>query len=59
MEQRTEPAAIYRTGKATVRIHAGQMTREEMQAAFEKASVKMRMEMERRGSHAVHRRSSS
>ena len=47
MEGRTEPAATYRIGKATVRIHAGKMTKEERQAAFEQASRKMRREMER------------
>lgn len=47
MENRTEPAATYKIGNATVRIHAGKMTKEERQEAFEKASRKMRREMER------------
>lgn len=47
MENRTEPAATYKVGNATVRIHAGKMTKEERQAAFEQASRKMRKEMER------------
>lgn len=47
MENRAEPAATYRIGKATVRIHAGKMTAEERQAAFTEASRKMRREMER------------
>ena len=48
MENRTEPAATYKIGNATVRIHAGQMTKDERQAAFEQASRKMRKEMESR-----------
>ncbi len=47
MENRTEPAATYKIGNATVRIHAGKMTKEERQQAFEQASRKMRREMER------------
>lgn len=47
VENRTEPAATYKHGNATVRIHAGKMTKEERQEAFEKASRKMRREMER------------
>lgn len=47
MENRTEPAATYKTGNATVRIHAGKMTKEERQVVFEQASRKMRREMER------------
>ena len=47
VENRTEPAATYKVGNATVRIHAGKMTKEERQAAFEQASRKMRKEMER------------
>lgn len=49
MENRTEPAVTYRTGNATVRIHAGKMTAEERQAAFIEGSRKMRNEMNRRG----------
>lgn len=48
MENRTEPAATYKIGNATVRIHAGKMTKEERQATFEQASRKMRREMEKR-----------
>ena len=48
VENRTEPAATYKVGNATVRIHAGKMTKEERQAAFEQASRKMRKEMERK-----------
>lgn len=48
MENRTEPAATYRTGIATVRIYAGKMTAEERQAAFTSASQKLRNEMMRR-----------
>ena len=44
---RTEPAATYKHGNATVRIHAGKMTKEERQQAFEQASRKMRREMEK------------
>ena len=47
MENRTEPAATYKIGNATVRIHAGKMTAEERQAAFTEGSRKMRREMER------------
>lgn len=47
MENRTEPAATYKIGNATVRIHAGKMTKEERQAAFEQASRKMRREMDK------------
>jgi hypothetical protein len=47
VENRTEPAATYKIGNATVRIHAGKMTKEERQQAFEQASQKMRREMER------------
>ena len=47
VENRTEPAATYKIGNATVRIHAGKMTKEERQQAFEQASRKMRREMER------------
>ncbi len=49
MENRTEPAATYKHGNATVRIHAGKMTAEERQAAFTEASRKLRNEMNRRG----------
>lgn len=48
MEGRTEPAATYRIGKATVLILAGKMTKEEMQQAFEQGSRKLRREMVRR-----------
>lgn len=48
MEGRTEPAATYRIGKATVRILAGKMTKEEMQQAFEQGSRKLRREMVRK-----------
>ena len=48
MEKRTDPAATHKVGNATVRIHAGTMTKEERQAAFEQASRKMRREMERK-----------
>lgn len=48
VENRTEPAATYRTGKATVRVYAGKMTVEERQTAFTEASRKMRREMERK-----------
>lgn len=47
MENRTEPAATYKIGNATVRIHAGKMTKEERQQAFEQASRKMRREMDK------------
>lgn len=47
MDRHNEPAATYKIGNATVRIHAGKMTKEEMQAAFEQGSRKMRREMER------------
>jgi hypothetical protein len=49
VENRTEPAATYKHGNATVRIHAGKMTAEERQAAFTEASRKLRNEMNRRG----------
>lgn len=49
MEKHNEPAATYRHGNATVRIHAGKMTAEERQAAFTEASRKLRNEMMRRG----------
>ena len=49
VENRTEPAATYKIGNATVRIHAGKMTKEEREAAFEKASRKLRNEMMRGG----------
>lgn len=52
VENRTEPAATYKIGNATVRIHAGKMTKEERQQAFERASRKMRREMERRNRNA-------
>jgi hypothetical protein len=52
VENRTEPAATYKIGNATVRIHAGQMTAEERQAAFTKASQKLRNEINRRGKKA-------
>lgn len=45
MDRHNEPAATYKIGNATVRIHAGKMTKEERQAAFEQASRKMRREM--------------
>ena len=48
MENRTEPAATYKIGNATVRIHAGKMTKEEQQAAFTEGSRKMRREMEKK-----------
>lgn len=48
MDRHNEPAATYKVGNATVRIHAGKMTAEERQAAFEQASRKMRKEMQRR-----------
>lgn len=47
MENRTEAVTTYRIGKATVRIHPGKMTAEEQREAFEKASRRMRREMER------------
>lgn len=47
MENRTEPAATYKIGNATVRIHAGKMTKEERQAAFTEGSRKLRNEMNR------------
>lgn len=51
MDNRTEQngsmTPTYRIGNATVRIHAGKMTKEERQTAFEQASRKMRREMER------------
>lgn len=48
MDRHNEPAATYKIGNATVRIHAGTMTKEERQAAFERASRKLRREMEKR-----------
>lgn len=48
MENRTEAVTTYRIGNATVRIHAGKMTKEERQAAFTEGSRKMRNEMNRR-----------
>jgi len=48
VENRTEPAATYKIGNATVRIHAGKMTKEERQAAFTEGSRKMRREMEKK-----------
>lgn len=47
MDRHNEPAATYKIGNATVRIYAGKMTKEERQEAFEKASRKMRREMEK------------
>lgn len=47
MDRHKEPAATYKIGNATVRIYAGKMTKEEQQAAFERASRKLRREMER------------
>ena len=47
VENRTEPAMTCKVGKATVRIYAGKMTKEELQAAFTEGSRKMRKEMER------------
>ena len=47
MDRHNEPAATYKIGNATVRIHAGKMTKEEREAAFEQASRKMRREMEK------------
>lgn len=47
MDRHNKPAATYKIGNATVRIHAGKMTKEERQTAFEQASRKMRREMER------------
>lgn len=57
MENRTEQSGsmtpTYRIGNATVRIHAGKMTKEERQAAFEQASRKMRREMEKQRKQAA------
>lgn len=53
MDRHNEPAATYRVGKATVRIHAGKMTKEERQPAFEQASRKMRREMEKQRKKAA------
>lgn len=53
MDRRNEPAATYKIGNATVRIHAGKMTADERQAAFTKASQKLRNEMNRRGKKNV------
>jgi hypothetical protein len=47
VDRHNEPAATYKHGNATVRIHAGKMTKEERQQAFEQASRKMRREMEK------------
>lgn len=54
MDRHNEPAATYKIGNATVRIHAGKMTKEERQAAFEQASRKMRREMDRKKQAGVH-----
>lgn len=53
MDRHNEPAATYKIGNATVRIHAGKMTKEERQQAFEQASRKMRREMEKQHRKAV------
>ena len=53
VDRHNEPAATYKIGNATVRIHAGKMTKEERQEAFEKASRKMRREMERQRKQAA------
>lgn len=52
VDKHNEPAATYKIGNATVRIHAGKMTAEERQAAFTEASRKLRNEMMRRGKKA-------
>ena len=46
MEGRTEPAATYRIGKATVRILAGKMTKEEMQRFLIKEAQRGSTEIE-------------